>query len=115
MAESNDIPGPSPGDRLRLARAHQARALRRPDPLHATIGVFNGDVQLITHRLLEAALAEAGADGPAAAGANPLPFLSMWMKSISQVAKFTNLEQRLAAGPAGDPPVPAPPSEDRRS
>src|SRR4051812_25786875 len=75
MADPNDTPGPTPAERLRLARAHQARALRRADPLHATIGLLVGDVAVVTHRLLEAALAEA-ADGPAPAGAGPLPSLT---------------------------------------
>jgi hypothetical protein len=115
MAEVNDTRGPTQADRLRLAQAHQARSLRRPDPLLATIGVLNGDMMAATHRLLEAALAEAGADGAAQAGPGSLLYLHTWMKGVAQVARFTNLERRLAAGPAIEPPVAAPPSEERRT
>jgi hypothetical protein len=96
-------PGPSPAQRARLARAYQAAACRRPDPLAANLGVLTGDLLVLAHGFAEqvpAALAAAGPDP--AADPRFARTVELYLKLLRQVDRLAQADRRTP--PAADPP-----------
>ena len=90
MSESPIEPAaPTRADRMRLARAHQSKALEEGDPLRATLGIITGDMMVVAHELVD----RAGAD--AAAGTETYPHLKVWLKVVREFERMAAVGRAL--------------------
>ena len=104
MDNSDNLPGPTRADCDRLARLHQARSVKRADPLAAMAGVINGGLQMVTNRLFDRALAELAGDKLPEPGTRPLEHTALCFKGAREICRYTVLELRLAGRGADEVP-----------
>jgi hypothetical protein len=92
--------GPTRAQRLGLARGVAARALARPDPLQASLGVVLADVLGLTHALgseLQTALA-----GPAGGHREQLARdAGDYLRLTRELGRLARLERQVATTPPG--------------
>ncbi|HZY86922.1 MAG TPA: hypothetical protein VFE78_18960 [Gemmataceae bacterium] len=102
MSEQNDLSetgagaAPTIEQRLALVRAYQAEALRRRDPLAASLGVLTADLLALAGGLAEV-VREGLARGPAAGRHQLRQDAELYLKFARQIDRLAQMERRPPA------------------
>jgi hypothetical protein len=88
---------------MALARAFQARALQRPDPLAANLGVIAGDLMGLAHGLAAGVQANLARGTASAEGRQRfVQDAELYLKFVRQIGHFAQIERRLSPPKQGE-------------